>query len=301
MIGLDSRGRYSVFFVTTLGMLTAFEAPCVAAPLVSAGRIITGSINVLAPDAAPKVALNILGSAAEVDFAWVGPSGEPFYQIFIGGTYQRLTIFRGRALDEDVNGKHTSLCGVGPLSLGGPPNQEAAWGQYAESGTWTLASLTVCTSPHDQHTYTASSLKSLFPGLTFTVINPHPADVTPPVASAGSIDTPTVSISKSPSVHITLTGSDAGSGIGEASVCAQTSQSGVISGQICADSILPAPRASGPIDLFTSIGGGSFNPPGTYTICCVTLRDVAGNETSIYDAATIQALFKSGDTFQVMQ
>ena len=262
----------------TVPLLVVLGAASPPNAAVTSGQILTATVDVTKPPAAPKVQLHLKGGPAYFSFTWIGPSGEAFTQAFRGNPAPSTETFQG-------------LDPIAPESTA-PKN---VFGLYTEPGTWTLSSLYIC-SLANCVTYTSSQLAALFDGLTFQVTNPNPPDITPPVIAGAKITTPTVSISGGGKLAIEMGVTDNLSGVSQVEVDASLSQSfSYVSAYFFVDSTV---FLRGNLALTGTIQSGS--PTGTYTVSRIFLRDVAGNQTYVTDPAELSKLFRGNSTFTVV-
>ncbi|MFO1337093.1 MAG: hypothetical protein U1F53_02480 [Burkholderiaceae bacterium] len=108
------------------------------------------------------------------------------------------------------------------ITLGASPFSEPPFLKFAEPGTWKVYSLTTTDAAGNTRSYDESQLGSL-PGVhTFQVTNGGGYDIVPPTLASGTIQTPTVRLSKEPkgtpvgtppfvSAQVSMT--DAGNGV----------------------------------------------------------------------------------------
>jgi len=255
--------------------LLAAAAP--TTPRITAGQIVSTSVDVTQPLAAPKVKLQIRGTANAVSFIWIGPSGEAFYQTFSYGSWKGAIDFQGYS----------------------PSVQSAfsaqAFNLYTEAGTWTLDQVSVCAGFVNCSTYSGTSLNALFGSLAIQVANPNPADIEPPKASRAIIETPTVSIANNPNLQINIRVSDNISGIYAVGIGATTP--GVAQQISVGNNAISSITLDAVFPLKTTIAVGTAT--GTYTISSVYLIDLAGNSRYISDTATISKLFDGKTSFVI--
>jgi hypothetical protein len=257
-----------------LGLLCAAAPP---APIITAGQIVSTTVDVTKPPPAPLVKLQIKGLASDVSFSWTGPSGEVFEQDFVFGTWQGASVFQG----------------FSPTGLSYPFS--AAFNLFTEPGTWTLSGAGVCQGEGMCSSYSGTKLAALFGRLTIQVTNPNTPDIAPPVAVAGVVNTPVVSLSGNPLVKIGIAATDNLSGIGAINVCTSTEgtfQSFCFSNDSPSSVVLSR-------TYFMTTTLPSTTPTGTYTITYVSLQDLAGNRGVVADSGKIAKLFNGRTTITV--
>jgi hypothetical protein len=254
-----------------------------AAQAVASGQLLTSSVDVTKPAAAPLIVLQIKGRATIVNFTYTGPSGQLFNQSFnaFDGPYTGKVEFQG----------YDSAFGAGV-------NVVEAFSLYTERGTWRLTSLSVCGSDLRCTSYSGHTLSALFGGkLSFEVVNPNLPDIEPPKALAAGFKLPTISLAAGLAPVVDVDVSDNLSGIGNVEVCASNASIGGTT--ICFFYFnAPRPIRSGVLSVPAYVLPTS-TPTGTYTVYSVSLTDNAGNATGLTDAATIAKLFAGRPSFAI--
>jgi len=257
-----------------LGLLTAAAPP---APIISSGQIVSTAVDVAQPPPAPLVKLQIKGLATAVSFSWTGPSGQVFDQSFVFGTWQGASVFQG----------YDPTIASYPFS--------AAFNLYTEPGIWTLSGAAVCSGEGTCSSYSGTRLAAMFGRLTIQVTNPNTPDIAPPVAVAGVVNTPTVSLSSNPVAKVGIAATDNLSGIGKITVC--TSTEGTFQ-SFCFFTQSPSSVVLSKTYFMTATMP-STTPAGTYTITYVSLQDLAGNGSVVADSGKIAKLFNGHATITV--
>jgi hypothetical protein len=195
-----------------------------------------------------------------------GPSGQKFNQQF-SGDWTRKTVFQGT----DFAVPTTTYTG-----------SFAAFNLYTQRGTWSLTTLYLC----NEGECTPKTGQVIG---TFSVRNPNPSDITPPVIVSGVIDTPTITYHalRTRSAKMTFKVTDDLSGVLSVNAQAQSTKGGYL---FFYGLQPPNVLRSGFIVASTD-GSGTHQAPGTYAVTLLTATDIAGNTTTITDAGTISQLF----------
>jgi hypothetical protein len=272
------------------GLLGLAPAAALAQPAIVSGYIGTAPVDVSRAAASPKFFLNIKGVATSIVVQFRSPSGSATGSLM----FEELAGFTGPSSLGPISGNVTLQ---GYRSGNGGSGETLS--PYAQPGLWTLTNVAVCgnTTPACSQYDSASALKAIFPSITFRVINPKSADFTPPVVAAGQVVTPTVSVSHDTFARLNLAASDNLSGV---FVLSATAFLQGTSNNLFFQSSQPlAPVTKGIFKLDTNIL--PTTPRGSYTITFVTASDIAGNVTTITDAATITRIFGTGTTINVVE
>ncbi len=146
------------------------------------------------------------------------------------------------------------------ITLGASPFSDPPFMKFAEPGTWRIFSLTTTDAAGNARSYNESQLNSI-PGVhTFTVTNTGGYDIVAPQLASGTIQTPTVRLSKEPK----------GTPVGtppyvNAQVSMTDSGNGVVSGNYIGRL------------MFCLSGSGSCQPGGTNTF----VMDGTSNRTGL--------------------
>jgi hypothetical protein len=254
-----------------------------AAQAVASGQLLTASVDVTKPAAAPVIDLVIKGRASIANFTYTGPSGQLFNQSFnaFDGPYTGKVEFQGY-----------------DTAFGAGVNVEEAFSLYTERGTWRLTSLSVCGSSFPCNGYSGHALSALFGGkLSFDVVNPNVPDIEAPKALAAGFKLPTISLAAGLVPVVDVAVSDNLSGIGNVEVCVSNASIGGTT--ICFFYFnAPRPIRSGVLSVPAYVLPPA-TPTGTYTVFSVSLTDNAGNATGFTDAATISKLFGGKSSFTI--
>ncbi len=224
------------------------------APTLIAGSIVSPSINVTVPIAAPVIQFTFRAPSLwdEVMFEFTSPHGRVL-DLYYAPQYPSGR--KGTATFQDIHG---------------------ALGLYAEPGAWTLtyAIITASYGPFAVSTsYDQSQLAAIFANPTLTVVNPGEPDITPPTVSSGKILTPVVHVLK-PNAYFSaqLNVADDVSGVNAVYLYVAQKQSGM---KLSPQPGLPAPILKGSAEV--SLQFNSLSLQGPYSILGYGAQDVAGN------------------------
>jgi hypothetical protein len=243
--------------------------PAHAAPEITSGKILTPSINVAIPPAAPEVMVHISSPANSVTFTWTGPSGQTLNSWFVGGNWGGPTLFQAYNAATPSTGF------------------QLAFNLFTQPGGWTLSSVQVCSMTVQCSYYSGQPLKALFGDLSLHIANSGIYDITPPVVVGANLKTPVISLATNPNLTIELKATDDVSGVYSVFVQANTPGTffpiSVSSPQL---SYIPKSKLftmTTPLQPGTAIG--------TYTISTIFVQDFAGNITDITDPERISKVF----------
>jgi hypothetical protein len=254
---------------------TVYDAASRAAtaPIIVSGKIISASVDVTAQPATPKLSFKYStpGLFYYAYFEFVAPGGQILFTVY-EAPYPAAK-----------SGQITFESLLDTLSL------------YAQPGAWTLTEAEIVDGTNTATQYTGSQLATLFPSLTFTVVNKGKVDFTPPTVSAGKVLTPKVSLGATyPYFKAQLTVADDVSGVAYPIVfIGPTTEEG-----ISLDSVVPLPVLSGKVTSATPVTFFADPPTGTWYILGYGAVDVAGNFFEDLTSADVVSLFGT-DTFKV--
>ncbi len=243
------------------------EPEAAVAPEIVSGSILTSSLNVDLPGAAPKATVTYKTGASSLSYVelyfYSNNSSQVYYLSYDPYYYATAS----------THGTATFSGYAYPLGL------------YSAAGTWTLGFAYVVDYAGNYTYYNSTQLATLFSKLTFNVTSRY-QDIVNPTISAGKVLTSTVSESaKNPVFKLSITAADHGSGLG--SVFALVEPPGAGYGyEVYGDTALPAATATIPGSLYMS-----GLPTGTWTIYGYGACAVAGNCLYDYNSADVQALF----------
>jgi hypothetical protein len=162
---------------------------------------------------------------------------------------------------------------------------------WSEPGAWSVTGLVATDWVGNITTLSAPQIAALKPAPVM-VANPGPADTKAPIVSAGTILTPTVSLSTpGAQIGLTLVVADNASGIANAAVLIDGT-----GGFFALPNISPELILSGTIGL--SAPARAY-PAGSYTIVSVIVCDHANNCLREFNAAQIAAWFGGKTSFTI--
>lgn len=266
-------------------LLVASPSYAASEPAITAGRIITPSINVAEPPGQIAISLTLKYGTVGISTIlpnFTSPDGTHNISNFISPPMSPI-----QAPPKTFTAQIAS-----PFANGG-------LGIFSEPGAWTLTSILLVAKDNTTTYYTGSQLSALFPSLTVTVTNNGTPDTKPPIFGNGLILTPTVSISSAtPYFVVRMAVADAISGVANASITftAPASNGGFpVSGSAYVSTL--APLQQGNVTAISQAFTTS-SPTGTYTITNYTICDYANNCLSDNLPADIEKKFGT-TTFQV--
>ncbi|MDE8344010.1 MAG: hypothetical protein POG24_09345 [Acidocella sp.] len=240
-------------------------------PQLVAGTVLSPTNAVGKPASVPVLSFSYLSPAGlnGVSFVFSAPAG---------GASNNVNYYQG------------SFAQSGTITFSG----NAAAPLYSAPGTWVLTQAFVSDLAGNFTQYDQAQLATLFKHSSYTLINNGPVDTTPPVVTAGTLVTPSVSLSAPyPQFVATLTGTDNLSGLGTGYVYIQAPGAPY---SLTTTSYFSFPVKSGTLSATVPIFAGSVT--GTYTISGYELCDVVGNCFSDQTPADIVKLFGT-NTFTV--
>jgi hypothetical protein len=248
-----------------------------AAPAITAGKLLTPTLNVIAAPAAPEITVTFQAAAGLA---------------IIGACFSSSASSQELCL-QDVLPPGPPPPTAGKATIEQPGGEGGSLSLYAAPGAWTLTDMYIIDVSGAHAVYNQSEIAALFTGgSTFQVTNNVSPDTADPVITAAKVLTPTVKLSSAnPAFGAELTVSDNLSGVGEICIDVADPHGNEYS---CGYDIPSSPR-SGAVDTGTSIAGG---PAGAWTIFDYDVCDVAGN--CVYDSnpSDIESLFGT-TTFKV--
>jgi len=251
-------------------------------PSVVSGRVLTPTVDVQKAPGQPIVELTIasgLVKVSEISVTLSSPSGlhsitNPNVQVPTYPAAARQTL---------------DILVQSPFANGG-------LGPYSESGPWKITNIMLTPETGDFISYDADQLALLFPSLTVHVTNADPADITPPIAGAGKILTPSVSLkAATPVFAVSLPVGDKLSGV--MSVDILITPPGTTFPSLGAFAELSAPLHWGTVTASLQLDPQK-QVPGTYTITGISLCDFASNCRQENAPAAIKKLL-GATTFRV--
>ena len=251
----------AAWFAVASGFASAAEPP-----ILKSGKIDSTVIHIGPRPRASKLTLDLYGLTNFVVFSWAGPAG--------------LSLRDGFPVIDRSGQSVFDASGIGPT-----------FSPYAAAGNWTLTMVELCFN-RNCSVYSGDALSALFPSLNLTVVNPN-TDTKPPTVSSAVVMTPAVV--GSPyyfDVEVGMTMQDDVSGVTSATVAFSNGADGfTVGGDL--SHLINAPAT------YRLIGSVYSSPAGTYTASQITLKDAAGNITTITDAPTISTLFGGQPTITV--
>jgi hypothetical protein len=252
------------------------EAPAtVVEPAVTAGKILTASIDVTKAPGLPEIQLTLKS----------GTVGLESVQVTLSSPSGAHALFASVTLPSYPPGQTKFVIN----SLLQSPFTNSALGLYAEPGGWSISGILILSGDSQFISYGPAQIATLFPaGATVQVANSGTPDVKPPVPGHGTILTSTVSLSSAePFAAVKLNGKDDVSGIYSGSV--NFSAPGGYPNVFGVYGAIDAPVLSGSLTMSNALS--SSLTPGTYTIDSFSLCDYAGNCVSDSDSADIDKHF----------
>ena len=253
----------------------------VVEPKATAASILTPTIDVTQAPGVPEMQLRLNAGTvglASFQVALISPSGSHVINRFVEvPNYPSAPVNKVFKIQISENGSGLGL--------------------YAEPGAWTLFLVQLYANDGSVISYAANTLTPLFQGpSTVNVLNPGTPDTTPPEIGAGSILTPTVSLSSSaPVLAVKVPVRDDLSGV--ASGFLVFTGTGSQTARISASPVILSPAMSGSVTAAANLS--YTNPPaGTYELTQATMCDAAGNCKQLSTPAEIAAHF-SPSTFSV--
>jgi hypothetical protein len=239
------------------------------APTITAGTVVSPSLNVITPPAAPTV-----------QFRFSAPSGF-IYAIF------DFTSPHGQTLEAVYTQYRQKAKGDITFQDFGSP-----LGLYSEAGTWTLTSAEIYAGVGVETTYDQAQLQAIFTNLAVNVINTGTQDYTPPTVTAGKILTRIVHAGlPGPKSYFraNLTVQDDVSGVNSVTMFVEPKQA---NGPLFDSTIqLPAPVLSGTAVSYIELYYGGPLVEGPFAIVGYGATDYAGNSFLDESRADIKALF----------
>ncbi len=233
-------------------------------PAITAGRIITPSIDVSQPPGQIAISLTLKYGTVGISTilpAFTSPDGSHSISNFVSPPASPI----------QAPPKTFTVQIASPFANGG-------LGIYSEPGAWTLTSILLIAKDNTTVSYTGTQLAALFPSLAVNVTNNGTPDTTPPTISHGLILTPTVSISgANPYFAARMAVADTISGVADASIGfnAPAPNGGFPMGGSAYVTTL-APLGQGDVTA-VSQAFTTGAPTGTYTITNYTVCDYANN------------------------
>lgn len=221
-----------------------------AAPTLSAGHILTSTVDVSKAPGAPAISITYAapGNLGQIGMYFDSPSGQIYHVSF-------------------YSGQHVPNTGTIVVSGASEPMS-----RYAAPGTWTLYDIDLYDQSNKYTRYTGSNLAARFPSLTFTVVNTLSSDAAAPTVTSGKILTPSVSLASRKPALISVAVKDNLSGTGYLCFVAQSSNGGYVMG----GNFTYSPILNG--TLITQVNpSDSGAGPGTYTITDYDVCDLANN------------------------
>ena len=238
-----------------------------APPTITAGEVLSASVNVQVAPAAPTFQYSFTTGVYGFNYAYfefAGPNGNQTYFSFDQG-------FEG-----NTHGTHVVRDpGCGTYCF------------YYEPGTYTLIDAYIVDYAGNGTYYEGSQLASIFTKTSFTLINNGKPDITAPTIVSGKILTPTVSLSATrPYFEAQLAVSDDVSGVDYADLVVTDPNGDVyyVNGN-------PSSPITKTANMQVFFDFSDTTPTGTYTITEAFIQDVAGNAVSVTSASQIQSLF----------
>ncbi len=257
--------------------------PTFVEPSLLRGRIVRPRVVLLKAPGAPEVELTL-------DPGTVGVSNISIFMTSPSGAQTIVAGLLGVPAYPPISAGEKLTFLVLP-SIGGPSSD---FGLYTENGIWTLSQIVIQGNNGNQITYSAKDLASLFPSVAVDIVNRGSVDLTPPTVGAGTIVTPTVSLSGASPVFVaSLDVADNLSGVRSVDLS--------ISGPGTGFNVGSYAQITGPLlkgQAYSTLPIGGTFPTGTYTINGFTVCDYAGNCAPFNSAAEVKATFGT-TTFQV--
>ncbi len=157
-------------------------APTYALPKITAGALLTTSLNVQVALPAPKLSVSFRTDAPSLSFIAYEFTASSANQYLYSEYISPQPLTKGTLILQAPNGGAYIFYG-GILGL------------YAAPGTWSLTFVFLCDTAGDCQEYDGTALAAIFKRTRFTVTNRGTPDTTPPKVSSGKILTPKVSLS----------------------------------------------------------------------------------------------------------
>jgi hypothetical protein len=244
-----------------------------ALPSITKGSLLTTSLNVTTPLAAPTLSVSFTTDTPGLSYMCYEFSGPG------GGQYLESCYDSGQPLTK------------GTLVLQAPEGG-GVFGLYAAPGTWTLSYIYLVDTAGDFQSYQGSALTAIFQPSTFALTNAGTPDTMPPTVTSGKILTPSISLSSAtyPKFLAQLGVGDNLSGV--ASVLVYIEPPGGTFG-LAYYSYTPHPLLTGTAvaaDYLFSETGGSI-PTGIWTVDGFGACDIATNCYEDFNPADIKKLF----------
>jgi hypothetical protein len=239
------------------------------APTITAGTVVSPSLNVIAPPAAPTVQFRFLAPSGFVYaiFDFTSPHGQTLEAVY--------TQYRQKAKGDITFQDFGSTLGL-----------------YSEAGTWTLTSAEIYAGVGVETTYDQAQLQAMFTNLAVNVVNTGTQDYTPPTVTAGKILTHIVHAGlPGPKSYFRadLTVQDDVSGVNSVTMFVEPKQS---NGPVFDSTLpVPAPVLSGTVESDVELWYGGPLVEGPFVIVGYGVTDAAGNSFLDESRADIKALF----------